>query len=210
MTSCPRPWTVAVVWLIGCGDPTFDIYVWIPSPYDAEVVSAEVEVFFVAGSDPFTCEDLAFDDVSAERQQAASLGTFRIGARAGEPGTVLRVGHKLLLARGFDTTGAAIVMGCSEIDDVDGTPVEIATVPRARVDVTTSTQLQQPLPSTLQLAVRDAKGFSIANRRARWRLVTPGPDTSGEAVSDDTGALVVSPATNKLAGPSQLDVHPMW
>ncbi len=209
---------VALVALVtGCEDPSLRVSV-IRAPAYAELVErVEVSVYQREG---LTCDDIAFDKLSADEQRAILKSTGD-----GSLDDIPRLGRKAVVARGYGRSRfdpdaePLIVAGCVEVDEItEQTRIEIETEPVATAAIDTT--LIPGGKGALEIAVIaiDANQEGIDGKLTSW--IVYGPSGSFPATGDlsepaepvmlSGGEGVIRPATPALIGPYAVQVRVKW
>ncbi len=200
---------------LACDDPGIQIVFNVPEPYRDEVVSSSLQILMPPDGEPFGCEDLAFRAVD-EDVLRANLSQ-EIFIEAGEDvrlAGIERVAPKVIVARGFDVYGAAAVVGCERIGEInehvrvtiDGEPTAMATISDRVADGGDNN-----LPTEVHLTITDIFSEPMAGAEARWTAVGPGGETlAGSEFSDPEGKIVAHPQSPAQPGPAVLEFEPRW
>lgn len=206
------------VWAIaGCEDPSLRVVVERPPAYAELVDRMEISVY---ERDGLTCDDIAFDKLSADQLRAIlrSSGT-------GDLDAIPRLGHKAVVARGYGVASRPepeeklIVAGCTEVDEIgDGERVVIETEPVATAAIDST--LLPTGKGAIEIAVVavDANLEGIDGKEVRW--TTYGPSGSFPASGDldepasgvrlAGGEGAVRPTPPGMSGPYAVQVRVKW
>jgi len=165
--------------LIACSsDPTLSVSVTHPSP--VMVATTEVTVY---ESDSLKCTDIEFARVDPAGLEALSADDVTLdGSAPGALSGISRTGHKVIVARGFDSNMALVSIGCAEKDEVIGADsVSISTFVAAAVSIHPPTD-----PSMLDVAITltDASGASLPDMRpVMWTVYGPAGSTAANPMN---------------------------
>jgi hypothetical protein len=205
---------------VACGEPELTIGFTMPPRARARARSASLRLLEPPPGQNFGCDTLAFGDVDAALERAATVFEQQLPLDGGggplRLGALPRVAKKLFVASALDADGRAIAIGCAEVgaidDDLD---VEITAEPIV--------ELVRPLLPPLAFAqgdtrtasvpvgVRDVLGEPAGDVSARWRLLAAG-GAQGEGVvrSSRAGVLSVVFSPPPRPGPFLLSLRARW
>lgn len=204
--------TAWVLALAACSDPSVEVTFDIPAPYRPAVTDVSLQILVPPVAEPFTCDDLAFQQVSeiaivASRAQEVRTRPRGSLALQGIP----RLGPKLFFVQGLDQDGVAIVAACAEVGDIDedtavvlhGEPVVAVSSPAVAPG--------NPLPERVGVTVADTSGVLLQDIEVRWTIAAPGGALAPEsAATDADGRVEIRTPADLLPGPVALDISARW
>lgn len=208
---------VLVALVAGCEDPSLRVSVIRAPAYTELVERIEVSVY---QRDDLTCDDIAFDKLSADEQRAILRSTGD-----GSLDDIPRLGRKAVVARGYGRTRIdpdaerLIIAGCAEVDEItDQTRIEIETEPVATVAIDSTPVMQGKGAVNIAVIAVDANQEGIDGKEVRWIVYGPaGSFPSTGDISEPTdpvvltgGEAVISPATPALIGPYAVQIRVKW
>ena len=201
----------------GCEEPSLRVTVERPAAYASLVERVELSVYERSG---LTCDDIAYDKLSAEELRAIlrSTGTDDLDA-------IPRLGHKAIVARGYGRArgGQAqdqlVIAGCTEVDEIgEGERIEIVTEPVATAAIDSSLLLIGKGAVEIAVIAIDANLEGIDGKEVRW--TTYGPSGSFPASGDIDepaepavlrgGEGAIRPAPPPMVGPYAVQVRIKW
>ena len=202
----------------GCEDPSLRVSV-IRAPAYAELVErVEVSVY---QRDDLTCDDIAFDKLSAEELRSILKSTG-----AGDLDAIPRLGKKAVVARGYGRATRVdpdeerlIIAGCAEVDEItDQTRIEIETEPVATAAIDSSPVIDGKGAVNIAVIAVDANQQGIDGKEVRWSTYAPSGgfpasgdiDEPAEPVILRGGEGVIRPAKPALIGPYAVQVRIKW
>jgi hypothetical protein len=202
----------------GCEDPSLRVSV-IRAPAYADLVErVEVSVY---QRDDLTCDDIAFDKLSAEELRSILKSTG-----AGDLDAIPRLGKKAVVARGYGRATRVdldeerlIIAGCAEVDEIaEGTGIEIETEPVATAAIDSSPVVDGKGAVNIAVIAVDANQEGIDGKEVRWTTYAPSGgfpasgdiDEPAEPVVLRGGEGVIRPATPALIGPYAVQVRIKW
>lgn len=207
-----------VALVAGCEDPSLRVAVIRAPAYTELIERVEVSVYQREG---LTCDDIAFDKLSAEEQRAILRSTG-----AGDLDAIPRLGRKAVVARGYGRASRIdpdaerlIIAGCAEVDEItDQTRIEIETEPVATVAIDTTLVPDGKGAVNIAVIAIDANQEGIDGKEVRW--IVYGPAGSFPATGDISeptdpvmlsgGDGVIRPAAPLLVGPYAVQVRVKW
>lgn len=182
MRSC----AVAALLVACSSDPV--LHVTVTHPTGLDVASTTVSVY---ESKKLSCQDIEYGDVDASTLQGALVASETVDAQGttGALSGLSRTDPKLVVARGYDGTGALVAAGCAEQDVVSGdATLAIATEATAIV----SYALLDPTGTNdiygIATTVTDVSGKELDGRQVWWRVYGP----AGTAPASATGVTTIS------------------
>lgn len=201
--------------LTACGEPSITVRFVVPAAYRANVDGTALSIYEPPQAAPFSCDDVAFNEVGDEILRASRVAT--IDEQEGEItplSDIDRLAPKVLVAEGF-ATGERVVVGCVEVGEIaDDETIEIQAQPTTRTG-TVAESIQAPLNATLAdpvtITVTDFRGERLGGADVRWQVIGPGgPSDIGRATSDGDGRVSIAPDLPGIAGPFVLEVRVRW
>jgi hypothetical protein len=214
-----------LVALAACrADPT--LHVDVTHPAGLAVASTTISVYESA---QFGCTDVEYGDVDDLQLQAALVASETVatgGATAGALANLSRTDKKIVVARGYDASGANVAAGCAEKTLVSGNDeLAIAT----EVTATVSVGLADPTGADfygIAVTTTDPTGALLDRRQVWWRVFGPSgatPATTGgvTTISDgvwqpaqptcsNRGVGIVHPVPPLLVGGFAIAVRVAW
>jgi hypothetical protein len=185
--------------------PTLSVVVQHPD--GIPVASTEVTVY---ESETLACTDAEFGILDAAQLEALVTADETLepgGATTGSLDGISRTNNKVIVARGFDTTGALVSAGCLQEGTISGNEsVTITTIAAASVAL-------QPSPdetSTIVTAT-DPSGALIDGRAISWTVYGPAgsmPASSTLATIDSDGVWDATNATCTADGSAAIHIVP--
>lgn len=208
---------VLVALVAGCEDPSLRVSVIRAPAYTELVERIEVSVY---QRDDLTCDDIAFDKLSADEQRAILRSTGD-----GSLDDIPRLGRKAVVARGYGRTRIdpdaerLIIAGCAEVDEItDQTRIEIETEPVATVAIDTTLIPNGKGAVNIAVIAIDANQEGIEGKEVSW--IVYGPSGSFPATGDISepsepvmlsgGDGAIRPAAPALIGPYAVQVRVKW
>ena len=193
---------IAVAALVGaCGsDPTLAVSVTHPPGLD--VAKTIVTVY---ESESLACTDVEFGKLDAAALEALAVDEVEL---PGELAGVSRTHHKVIVARGFDSSGGLASAGCAEKDEVTGADsVAITTLIAAVVSVRPPTDANA---LDVVVTLTDPSGASIADARpVMWTVYGPAGSTSANPANiTEISDGVWEPALPSCAANGSARLHP--
>ena len=215
-----RLWISAVIASVAaCADPRLDVIFPIPDSFRADVSEIELSILDLRGAEPFTCDDVARQEVGDEVLENSTEQQFRIGPSARqEIEEIRRVEPKMFLARGFSADGTLLLIGCAEVAEIvedttitlDPEPIPVlSSIERLPL----SASLADPALQVAQVEVvaRDRRGELVVGLDVSWQVIGPGQEgASGFGTTDANGVVVFSPARPTRPGPFFLELTARW
>jgi hypothetical protein len=203
--------------VLGCDDPSLRVVVERPAAYAKLVERVEISVYERAD---LTCDDIAFDKLSADELRASlrSSGTDDLDA-------IPRLGHKAVVARGYGRAGKPepedrlILAGCTEIDEIgDGERVTIATEPVATAAIDSAPMAVGKGAIEVAVVAVDANLEGIDGKEVRWSTYGPSGSfpASGDIDEPSTSTILrggegqVRPTPPGLIGPYAVQMRIKW
>lgn len=202
----------------GCEDPSLQVVVERAPAYASQVERVEISVY---ERDGLTCDDIAYDKLSADELRAI----LRSRSDSGDLDAIPRLGHKAVVARGYgrgtrgDLEERMVIAGCAEVDEIgDDERIVIATEPVATAAIDAS--LIENGKGAVEIAVVAVDVNQEGIRGKEVRLTTYGPSgsfpASGDIAEPPTPAVLVSgegqlrPMTPSMVGPYAVQVRVKW
>ncbi|HEY4242997.1 MAG TPA: hypothetical protein VGM88_24445 [Kofleriaceae bacterium] len=185
-------------------DPELDVVVHHP----LTVASTTVTVYESAS---LSCDDIEFDTLSADQLATIAVTSASIdaaGDASGELTGMSRTDPKIVVARGYDGSGALIAVGCVAYGVIDG---------RASVEVDTNIAATPSVglagvgaddPFGVAILATDPDGVAIPDRPMSWTVYGP----AGSMPYDATHTTPVDDGVWRAAAPlcpTGAMVHPM-
>lgn len=207
------------VWAIaGCEDPSLRVVVERPPAYAELVDRMEISVY---ERDGLTCDDIAFDKLSADELRAS----LRSSSDTGDLDAIPRLGHKAVVARGYgrgtrgDTGERLVIAGCAEVDEIgDGERIVIPTEPVATVAIDSSLVAGGKGAVEIAVVAVDVNQKGIPGKQVL--LTTYGPSGSFPASGDIAelatpatltgGEGQLRPMTPNMVGPYAVQARVKW
>ncbi len=201
---------IAALW--GCSDPTLQISFEVPEQYRADVDAVVLRILVPSEMVPFTCNQLAFQEVGEETVRNATTQT--VTARDDlnlDLSEIPREGNKVLHLEGRNDENQPVVAGCIEVGVIEG-QMNVGTVGEPVTVLTPdANDPGSRLPEDFQVDVADANMAVLPGAEVRWRVVGPkGEQTTGTAMTDSNGTAELSPVMPIYAGPVIMDVRARW
>ncbi|MEZ4362136.1 MAG: hypothetical protein R3B48_18250 [Kofleriaceae bacterium] len=206
-----------LVVVAACEDPMLHVVVEPVAAYANQLERTEITVY---ERDGLTCDDIAFDRLSAEELRAIerSRGTSALTA-------IPRLGRKAVVARGYgrmareDATSERVILaGCAEVDEIgEGERLVITTEPVVHVatDATVSVAGKGAL-EVIVVAV-DVNQRVVDRKALRWTSYGPsGSFGAGVDQLEEVGAELLrgegrfTPTPPSMAGPFAVQVRVKW
>ena len=181
----------ALIALSACNSaPTLSVDVVHPS--SITVANTEVTVYESAS---LQCTDVEFGLLDASQLQALATADETIdpgGATTGNLDGISRTNNKVIVARGFDTTGALLSAGCVQVGTVSKSEtVTITTVVAATVAIDTSAN-----SNAVAVTATDPNGALIDGRAISWTVYGPAGSVPASTTIATTSSDGVWDATN--------------
>lgn len=114
MRSCAL---LGLLLTVACDGPAIELVVERPADLAADT-ALQVTVYAPSDAHSFDCGAIAYDDVPADVLQATQVMSAPLAGSEGRLVDVARVGHRLVVVRGFDSAGREVVRGCAAAEDV--------------------------------------------------------------------------------------------
>ncbi len=204
---------------VGCGEPELTIGLTLSPRTRERARSASIRLLEPPPGQSFDCDALAFGDVDAALERAATVFEQQLALADGGPlrlGALPRVAKKLFVASALDADGRAIATGCAEVGEIDD-DLDVPITAEPIVDLVRP--LLPPLAfaqgdtrtASVPVGVRDLLGQPAAGVAGRWRLLAAG-GAQGEGVvtSSRDGVLAVVFSPPPRPGPFLLGVRARW
>lgn len=204
--------------LAACGDPTVQVHFEVPEAYRAQVDSVALHVVEPPeGDESFTCDDIAFQTVSADTVELATVKTFL--ERGGEDvplSDIPREGTKLFFIEGLDESLLPVVAACQAVGLIeDDVTIELVGEPTAFVKLPVRDPGTPFEPDEdIRVGVVDIDGTPLGGVPVEWTTTGPGGeqiDGAGQTrATGEIGIIAIPPAFPARPGPSALDVRARW
>jgi hypothetical protein len=201
---------------LACADPRLTLDFVIKEPYLSAIQSVDLQVLVPPIAAPFNCDDVAFGRVDAKTLTLTRVGETSSDTQRTALNDINRTANKIFIADGFDETKRRLVTGCVALGEIKkDTSIRIIAEPVARVSpaqpASISTVLDRPLTTPILIPVKDVLDKPLAGVHAVWNIEgAAGLASTGEANTDPTGVLSLSPALPSRPGPFVLDVRVKW
>ncbi|HEY1552991.1 MAG TPA: hypothetical protein VGG28_34410 [Kofleriaceae bacterium] len=197
---------VASVFVWACNSaPTLSVEVVHPS--NLTVATTEVTVYESA---TLACTDVEFGLLDQAQLEALTTAdeTLEVGgATTGNLDGISRTNNKVIVARGFDTTGALLSAGCLQVGTVSGNQtVTIDTVVAATVAIDNAAN-----SSSVAVTATDPNGGLIDGRAISWTVYGPAGSTPASttiATTTSDGVWEPTSPTCTANGVAQVHVVP--
>ncbi len=198
---------LALVVLAACNAaPTLAVVVQHPD--GLAVATTEVTVY---ESQTLACTDIEFGVLPEDELAALITGDETLepgGAVTGTLDGISRTNNKVIVARGFDTTGALVSANCVQEATISGNEtVTIDTVVAASVAI----QPQDTTNAATMVTTIDPSGALIDGRAISWTVYGPAgsvPASTTLATVDSDGVWDATNATCTAMGSAQVHVVP--
>jgi hypothetical protein len=198
---------LALVVLAACNAaPTLSVVVVHPD--GLAVATTEVTVY---ESQTLTCTDVEFGVIPDDELVALITGDETLepgGAVTGTLDGISRTNNKVIVARGFDTTGALVSANCVQETTISGNEtVTIDTVVAASVAI----QPQDTISAATMVTTIDPSGALIDGRAISWTVYGPAgsvPASTTLATVDSDGVWDATSSTCTSMGSAQVHVVP--
>lgn len=202
---------------IGCEDPSLRVEVERPVAYASLVERVEISVYERAD---LTCDDIAFDKLSADELRASLRSTG-----AGDLDAIPRLGHKAVVARGYGRAGKPepedrlVIAGCTEVDEIgDRERIVITTEPVATAAIDAALVSMGKGAIEIAVVAVDANLEGIDGKEVRWSTYGPSGSFPASGDIDEPAASVllrngegqVRPKTPGMIGPYAVQIRVKW
>ncbi len=196
----------ALVALSACNSaPTLAVEVVHPS--GLSVATTEVTDYESA---TLACTDVEFGLLDAGQLEALITADETLetgGAKTGNLDGISRTNNKVIVARGFDTTGALLSAGCMQVGTVSGNQtITIDTVVAATVAIDTAAN-----SASVAVTATDPNGALIDGRAISWTVYGPAgsmPASTTVATTTSDGVWEPTSPTCTSNGVAQVHVVP--
>lgn len=163
-------------------------------------------------AEPFDCDMVAFQEVSAEAVALSRVVHVVVGERDSTAiEGIPREGTKLFLALGLDAQDDPIIAGCEQLGLIEGDEeVEIVAEP---VTILSPPPLQvgAALPSPIRFGLTDIAGHPMGGETVIWKVYGPGGSkTEGTATTNTAGDAVLAIEVPEAPGPAAVLARARW